>query len=501
MRLGGKILAGLLCLAAAPVSAEPGFVTRIHSYTQAHRADILAEYLKLLSLPNIHGDAPALQRNAALLQEMMKKRGLDTALWQTSGGVPVVFGEKSVRGASRTVLFYIHYDGQPVDPKRWHQPDPFVPVVRTASIEARGKIVTDLSAPSDDWRIYARASADDKAPIEALLCALDALGRAPKVNVKIILHGEEEGRGPGLEEVIAKYPDRLKSDLLVILDGPQHASGQPTIFYGARGGTGLDLSVYTAKQGMHSGNYGNWMPDANVRMAQLISAMVSPSGKVVIPGFYDDVPPFPPQVRAMMDKVPDRSAKIQQDFGVGSLDGAASSLQEGLNLPTFSIHQMKGGEVGGVIAARADAQIAMRLVVENDPKVMVERVTQFIRAQGYFITDREPDVATLAGHARIARIVPRLSEGGGSGAWRTDPANPQAVFATEALRAVWGDSLVRIRTLGGGVPASPFIEAYHVPTVGVSLANYDDNQHSDDENVRLGNIFSGMVTLAALMMH
>ena len=309
MRFGGKILAGLLCLSAVPAAAEPGFATRVRSYAQAHRTDILTEFLKLLSLPNIHGDAPALQRNALLLQDMMKQRGLDTALWQTSGGVPVVFGEKRVRGASRTILFYIHYDGQPVDPKHWHQPDPFVPVIRTASIEAGGKPVTDLSAASNDWRIYARASADDKAPIEAMLCALDALGGTPKANVKIILHGEEEGRGPGLDEVIAKYPDRLKSDLLVILDGPQHASGRPTIFYGARGGVSLDVSVYTAKQGLHSGNYGNWMPDANVRMAQLISAMVSPTGKVVIPGFYDDVPPFPPDVRAMMTAVPDLLSK------------------------------------------------------------------------------------------------------------------------------------------------------------------------------------------------
>jgi len=500
LRAGGRILAGLLCLLATSAAAEPAFAPRVRNYAQAHRAEILAEYLKLVSLPNIHGDAPALQRNAALLQEMMQKRGLDTALWQTSSGVPVVFGEKRVRGAARTILFYVHYDGQPVDAGHWHQPDPFVPVIRSASIEAGGKAVTDLSAPSEEWRIYARAAADDKAPIVALLCALDALGHAPMQNVKIILHGEEEGRGPGLEEVIAKYPDQLKSDLLVILDGPQHASGRPTIFYGARGGAGLDLTVYTAKQGMHSGNYGNWMPDANVRLAQLISAMVLPSGKVAIPGFTSDVPPFPPQVRAMMDAVPDQSAKMQQDFGVGSLDGAASSLQEGLNLPTFSIHQMKGGEVGGVIAARADAQIAMRLVAENDPKAMVGRVTQFIRSQGYFIIDKEPDVATLAAHARIARVIPRVAEGG-SGAWRTDPDNPQAVFATNALRAAWGDRLVRIRTLGGGVPASPFIEAYHVPTVGVSLANYDDNQHSDDENMRLGNIFDGMVTLAALMMH
>src|SRR5882757_3552904 len=225
MRTGGRILAGLLSLLAAPATAQPEFAARVHSYAQAHRADIVAEYLKILSLPNIHGDAPALQRNAALLQEMMKRRGLDTALWQTSGGVPVVFGEKRVPGATHTILFYIHYDGQPVDPKRWSQPDPFIPVIRTASIEAGGKIVTDISGASDDWRIYARAAGDDKAPIEAILCTLDALG-TPKENVKIIVHGEEEGSGPGLGEVFAKYPDRLKSDPLVILDG-LHLTGAP----------------------------------------------------------------------------------------------------------------------------------------------------------------------------------------------------------------------------------------------------------------------------------
>ena len=152
-----------------------------------------------------------------------------------------------------------------------------------------------------------------------------------------------------------------------------------------------------------------------------------------------------------------------------------------------------------MIPASATAEIAIRLVKDNDPQAMVERVTAFIRAQGYFITDKDPDVATLAAHARVARVVSRGARS--SGAWRTEPGDPQAVFATEALRGVWGDRLVRIRTLGGGVPATPFIEAYKVPTIGISIANYDDNQHTDNENIRIGNIFDGMVTLAALMMH
>jgi acetylornithine deacetylase/succinyl-diaminopimelate desuccinylase-like protein len=139
----------------------------------------------------------------------------------------------------------------------------------------------------------------------------------------------------------------------------------------------------------------------------------------------------------------------------------------------------------------------MRLVKENSPRQMVDRVLAHIRNQGYFIVDKDPDTATLAAHPRIARVTTR--GGAASGAWRTDPEVPAARFITDALRSRWGGRLVRIRTLGGGVPAEPFIEAFHVPTVGVSLANYDDNQHTDNENLRLANLWSGIATLASIM--
>lgn len=494
IRPSGLLLA--LVFLAPPVAAAPADVTR--AYVAAHRQQIVEEYLNLVSLPDLHGDAPALKRNADLLVQMMKQRGLDPQEWDTSSGVPVVFGEKLVPGAKHTILFYIHYDGQPVDAKRWAQPDPFKPVIRTDSIEHGGKTVAELPASfPDSWRIYARAAGDDKVPIEAILTALDAA--PPKENVKIFLHGEEEGGGPGQAEVIKKYPDKLKSDLVVILDGPAHPAGKATIAYGARGGANLTLTVFTAKQGMHSGNYGNWMPDANIRLAQLISSMVDASGKVIIPGFYSDVLPFAPDAVAMMKATPDDTAAIRAEFGVGGTNGAASSLQEGLNLPTLSIHTMSGGEVGGVIPASATAEIAMRLVKEETGKAMVDRVIAHIRAQGYFVVDHDPDVATLAAHDKIVKIVSRGDTTGSGGAWRTDPNDPQAVFATKALQSVWGKDVVRIRTSGGGVPATPFIDAFHVPVVEICLANYDDNQHSDNENLRLGNLFDGVVTLSAMM--
>jgi len=238
-------LLGVVAALIAP-SADAASADTARAYVAAHRKQIVEEYLKLVSVPDLHGDVPNLKRNADLLLSMMKQRGLAAELWNTSSGVPVVFGQKLVPGARHTILFYIHYDGQPVDPKRWAQPDPFKPLIRTDSIEAGGKPISELPADiPDSWRVYARAAGDDKVPIEAILVALDAA--SPKVNVKIFLHGEEEGGGPGQAEVIKEYPDKLKSDLTVILDGPAHPNGKATIFYGARGYAGLTVTTPPGK--------------------------------------------------------------------------------------------------------------------------------------------------------------------------------------------------------------------------------------------------------------
>jgi acetylornithine deacetylase/succinyl-diaminopimelate desuccinylase-like protein len=470
----------------------------VEGYVREHQAAIVRELMSLLAIPNVRTDLPNIKRNAEQLRQMLDRRGMKPEVWETPS-TPVVYGERLVPGSTRTVLFYIHYDGQPVDKAHWKQPDPFQPVLRAGSIEEGAEEIPDLDRRStfpDNWRIYARSAGDDKGPIQAFVSAMDAIGGKPTQNVKVILHGEEEGSGPALGDAIRNHADKLRSDVLIIVDGPQHPSGMPTMYYGARGGAGLEVTVYTAKSAMHSGNYGNWLPDANVRLSQLLASMVDSTGKVAIEGFYDDVLPFPASAVKMMQEVPDDSAAMRRVYGLGSTDGAASSLQEGLNLPSFSVHMMKGGEVGGVIAASATAEIAMRLVKENSPRTMVDRVVAHIRKQGYFVVDAQPDTTVLAAHPRIARVTTRAAAAGG--AWRTDPDVPEARFVAEALRSR-GERLVRIRTLGGGVPATAFIDAFHVPTVGVSLANFDDNQHTDNENLRVGNLWAGILTLAAIM--
>jgi acetylornithine deacetylase/succinyl-diaminopimelate desuccinylase-like protein len=496
----GTRVAVFLFVAASVAFAQNPASAGVKEYVRRHDAAIFREFTELLAIPNIHGDIPNLEKNAQHLSAMLARRGLHPEIWPTTGAAPVVFADFAVPGATRTILFYIHFDGQPLDRARWKQPDPFAPVLRDSSIEDGGKVISDVSKLAEfppGWRIYARSAGDDKGPIQAFVSALDAIGGAPASNIKLILDGEEEGGGSSLAAVLREHADRLKADVLLFLDGPQHPTGRPTVYFGARGGTSMEITVYTAKGGMHSGNYGNWMPDANVRLAQLISSMVDAGGKVLIDGFYSDVVPLPAAALKMLDAVPDDSRAMQQLYGVGSVDGAARSLQEALNLPSFSVHMMKGGEVGGVIPASATAEIAMRLVPENSPQIMQDRVVAHLRKQGYFITDRDPDVATLASHPKVAKVKrsPRTS----SGAWRTDPQDAQATFIANAMHDAWGDRVVSLRTLGGSLPAGPFIDALHIPVVGVALANFDDNQHTDNENLRLGNLWDGIETLAAIM--
>ena len=347
----------ILLISASPAFAQPPDIER---YVREHQPAIVKEFIELLAIPNVRTDVPNIKRNAELLQQMLDRRDMKAEIWDTPS-TPLVYGERLVPGSTRTVLFYIHFDGQPVDKAPGSRP------IRSSrscaqgpSTKARRKSATSAAARRFPmtWRIYARSAGDDKGPIQAFVSAMDAIGGRPAHNIKVILHGEEEGGGPALDHVIKEHADKLKSDVLIIVDGPQHPSGNPTVYYGARGGAGLEVTVYTARSAMHSGNYGNWLPDANVRLAQLLSSMVEPTGKVAIEGFYDDVLPFPPAALKMMQEVPDDSAAMRKLYGVGSTDGAASSLQEGLNLPSFSVHMMKGGEVGGVIAASATAEIA-----------------------------------------------------------------------------------------------------------------------------------------------
>ena len=271
-----------LALALLSLSAAAA-VTNIES-VRADRAsrqqELIAEYREFVALPNVSGDRENVRRNAEFLVAAMKRRGIAAELLEgeTSATNPAVFGEVTVPGATTTVIYYAHYDGQPVNPKQWAEGlEPFKPVFLSAPIERGGKIVDWQPGQRVDptWRISGRAAADDKAGVFAIINAYDALvrtGNAPTVNVKFFFEGEEEIGSVHLAPLLRKHKDRLASDLWIICDGPRHVSGRKVVQFGVRGDVNMDLIAYGPKRPLHSGNYGNFAPNPAQRLVSLLAS-------------------------------------------------------------------------------------------------------------------------------------------------------------------------------------------------------------------------------------
>ncbi len=498
-----RALTPLILLALAAPAYNQELRQQIETYVDAHEKSIVSELWQALSLKAVARDRESSRVKATFLLERFRERGFTSELLETDGN-PLVWAEKTAPGASRTFLLYAHYDGQPVDPSRWEQEDPFQPALRNGKLDDGGRVI-DFDAQSRfeaDWRIYARSASDDTAPIIAILAAVDALdsaGVTPSVNLRVVLDGEEEAGSPNLVPAIGRYRDKLEADLMLILDGPLHPVGRPTVVYGARGNLGLELTVYGPKFPLHSGHYGNWAPNPAVRLAQLIASMKDREGRVVVDGFYDGIE-IDASTRQVLDSVPDDMEALKRLFGFSQPDQVGTSLQEAIQYPSLNVRGLRSAWVGAeartIVPDIAVAAIDVRLVKETTADTMYDKVVRHIRGQGYHIVDEDPDDATRAAHARIVKVDRR---GAGTNAFRTDLDEPEAQRVVEALTEMWSDAPLRIRTMGGTVPISPFIGALGFPALAVPTVNFDNNQHSPNENLRLGHFFDSIVTLAAIM--
>src|ERR1041385_7655652 len=240
-------------------------------YRRAHERQILEEFTRLLALPNIASDRENIRRNAALIREMMQRRGLNPQLLEgkSNDTPPAVYGEWKVPGATRSIILYAHYDGQPVDKAAWTASPPFQPTWRSAAMESGGQVVTlppaiDGGEINPEWRLYARSASDDKAGVMAILSAFDAMraqNSTPSINIKFLFEGEEEAGSPHLGDIIDLHKELLQSDAWIICDGPVHQSGRKQVVFGVRGDQNVDITVYGAKRPLHSGHYGNWAPN------------------------------------------------------------------------------------------------------------------------------------------------------------------------------------------------------------------------------------------------
>jgi acetylornithine deacetylase/succinyl-diaminopimelate desuccinylase-like protein len=294
---------------SAQAASQPTRVAAaVRSWRLAHEHAIMNELVAWLSIPNVANDTANIGRNAPKLVEMLHQRGFVTHLLPIPGRGSVVVASLTAPGAKRTVIFYAHYDGQPVDPAKWHGTKPFVPALRTNSIDAGGKLIPFPPAGTpyqDNWRLYARSSGDDKSPIIALLAAIDALRarRIPlAVNVKLVSEGEEEAGSTHLEETLMAHRDLLHGDLLISADGPVDQGGRPLLYFGNRGVMSVGITVIGPLHPLHSGHYGNWAPNPAMRLSRLLASMEDSSGHVLIDHFYDGrVPPDPAERKAIAE--------------------------------------------------------------------------------------------------------------------------------------------------------------------------------------------------------
>jgi acetylornithine deacetylase/succinyl-diaminopimelate desuccinylase-like protein len=494
----------LIAVLAATQSRADNLRAQVEDYRIAHESQIIGQLDQLTRISSVAADPSGLAAAAERLQALLKERGFATRPLSTgTGTAPMIFGYLGSPGAKRTVVFYAHYDGQPVTPSQWRS-DPFTPVMRSGPLNSDAHDIDWRAARSPfnpEWRLFGRAVSDDKASIVAFLAAFDALkasGRKPSVNIKVAWEGEEEAGSAHLAQILRANQTLLASDLWLIGDGPVHQSRRAMIYFGARGTTGLTVTIYGPIKALHDGHYGNWVANPAAMAATLIAQMRDEEGRILIPGFADLVRPLTLLELEAIRNVPPIEEQLKREFGIGRTEGD-EQLPSSLMRPALNIRGIRSGQVGeaaaNAIPIDAVISIDFRLVPDQTPQSVRASVERFLRDKGWTLVADEPDLATRLAHGRIARLE---WEPGYPGL-RSDMSTPaaRAVIAA-ASKAAQGPVAV-LPMMGASVPIYLFADVFKVPVIGLPIVNHDNNQHAANENLRLQNLWDGIETYAAML--
>jgi acetylornithine deacetylase/succinyl-diaminopimelate desuccinylase-like protein len=498
----GLALAGLT-LSGALRAHDADLYRAVEGYRRQHEAQIVGDLAELVSMRSVAADRAGLAAAADLLVRRLRDRGFEATQWTVPGAAPLVFGTLKVSKAKRTVVFYAHYDGQPVTPSQWSS-DPFVPNMHSALPASEANQVDWKSARpvlQPEWRLFGRAVADDKASIAAFLVAFDALtaaGRKPSVNIKVVWEGEEEAGSAHLAQILREHQALLGSDLWLIGDGPVHQSGRAMLYFGARGVLGLRMTVYGPIRALHDGHYGNWVPNPAAQAAQLIAQMRAPDGTILIPGFSAGVRTLTPEERTAIAQLPSVDESLEHEFEIGGPEGH-EGLALSLMRPALNVRGLRSGQVGeasaNAIPTDAEISIDFRLVPDQTPEGVRTAVERLLASTGWTAVADAPDEAARRAHPRLVR----LEWESGYPALRSSMSSPaaRAVIAS-ATRAARG-AVAETPMIGASVPLYLFAEIFHEPVIGLPIVNYDDNQHAANENLRLANLWDGIETYAFML--
>ncbi|MBS9463193.1 M20/M25/M40 family metallo-hydrolase [Flagellimonas sp. 389] len=462
---------------------------------KSHVAHAINELKDFVAIPNDALNADDIDDNILWLKKKFGERGFNTAELETDN-LPLFFAALPMEDSKPTMLIYMHFDGQSVDASKWDQPDPYETVLKKP-IENGFEAISFDALDDDinyDWRLFGRSTSDDKGPIVMLLNAIDLLkedGKEIPFNLKVILDGEEEKGSKPLPDAVKQYRELLKADFLVINDGPVHSSGNPTVIYGCRGITSMTLTTHGPAKPQHSGHYGNYAPNPGFQLAQLLATMKDKDGRVLIPGYYDGIA-IDDTVMEVLKSVPDNDTAISEKLQFRTAEKVGGFYQEALQYPSLNIRGLGSGWIGKkartIIPESATAELDLRLVPESDGIRLKKLVKDHIKKQGYVVLDHTPSKEERMAQDNIITVT----EGSVTDAFRTDLNNPYGDFLTKTLQDTFKKDVVRIRIMGGTVPIAPFINELQMPAFIVPMVNSDNNQHSPNENLKIGQLAYGI---------
>jgi acetylornithine deacetylase/succinyl-diaminopimelate desuccinylase-like protein len=446
---------------------------KVIDYINVNREKHLEELKALLAIPSISAlpqHAGDVKRCAEWCADEMRRIGLQNVRLIETPGNPVVYGDWLGAPNAPTILFYGHYDVQPVDPLELWESPPFEATIR-------------------DGEIYARGSADDKGQVFMHLKAVEAHlkqnGRLP-VNMKFILEGEEEVGSVNLDDFIRAHKSDLAADVVVISDSPMFARGIPSICYGLRGLVYFQIDLRGSSTDLHSGSFGGAVANPAIVLSQMLAQMKDRGGRIRIPGFYDDVVPLNEDERQAWASLPFNEKKYKKDFGIPKVYGESgyTTLERTWARPTFEVNGLLSGFTGEgaktVLPAVAMAKVSMRLVPNQDP----DKIAKLFEA--YVL-----DVAPKTVGVKVTRMH-------GGKPWMTSYDNPYVQAAGRAIEKGFGQKPVFTRE-GGSIPVvSTFQEELGLPSVLFGVGLPDENAHAPNEKLDVANFHNGIIASAIL---
>ncbi len=445
------------------------------NYINANKSRILDELFELLRIPSVSADPVYSQdifNAAGKVKELMEKAGMENISIEETPGYPIVYGEKIIDPALPTVLVYGHYDVQPADPLELWESDPFEPVIKK----------TD---EHPDGAIFARGASDDKGQMFMHIKALEFMISNNKlpVNVKMMVEGEEEVGSGSLSWYVKNNKEKLQNDIILISDTALISKDTPSITAGLRGLAAVEITVKGPSHDLHSGLYGGAVANPAVILAHLIARMHDDKRKITIPGFYDKVVEFSPEIRKLINSIPFDEEKYKQSIGVKALWGEEgyTVLERASIRPTLDVNGIWGGYTGEgsktIIPSKASAKITMRLVPDQEPDEIARLFTEYIKK----ISPEAVEVEVKTSHGGYPYLMP--------------VGHPGYKAAEKALQTTFGSKVYPFFT-GGSIPIVPLFEKeLGTKSVLLGFGLDSDRIHSPNENFGLWNFFKGIETI------